>query len=88
MVEQAVLDRIVQQQAVLLVGEKEEERILPAEALPPDCKPGDWLLLQTEAGGKVTIRVNTEATEQAAQRISEKLNRLKQRGRALTNEDP
>jgi len=86
MVEQAVLDRIVQQQAVLLVGETEEERIISASDLPPDCKPGDWLWLETQDGGKKTIRINTEATEQAAQRIAEKLDRLKQRGRTLTND--
>jgi hypothetical protein len=81
--EQAVLDRIVGQQAVLLVGKDEAERIIPASELPPDCKVGAWLLLTTDEAGKLTIRVDTEATAQAAQRIADKMNKLKQRGRAL-----
>jgi hypothetical protein len=86
MIEQAVLDRIVEQQAVLLVGENEVERVVPVSVLPRDCKPGCWLRLESDKDGKLTIQIDTEATEQAARRIAEKVNRLKQRGRALTQD--
>lgn len=86
MTEQAVLDRIVDQQAVLLVGENEVEKIVPATALPRDCKPGCWLRLESDQDGKWTIQLDTAATEQATRRIADKVNRLKQRGRALTQD--
>lgn len=85
MTETAVLDRIEEQQhAVLLVGPSEEERILPASKMPQGCKPGDWLILETDEKGQVTVQLDPEASERATKRIQDKLSRLKQRGRKLS----
>lgn len=88
MTEQAVLDRIVEKQAVLLVGDNELEKIVPASSLPPGCKPGSWLRLDSDHNGNLRIQIDIEATQQAARRIADKVNRLKQRGRGLTNNGP
>jgi len=88
MAKQTVLDRIVGQQAVLLVGENEVEKIVPVSNLPFGCKPGCWLRLESDQNGKLSIQIDTEATEQAALRIADKVNRLKQRGRGLTKNGP
>ncbi len=84
MTEQAVLDRIEDQQhAVLLVGATEEERVVPVGQLPPGCRPGDWLVIETDDRGRFAIQIDPQATEQAANRIRDKMKRLKGRGRKL-----
>lgn len=47
-VRHAVVDRIVEDLAVLLVGPDEREHHLPADQLPPGAGEGAWLLVTGE----------------------------------------
>jgi hypothetical protein len=80
--QQAVLDRIVDGAfAVLLVGEAEEERIVPVDRLPAGVAPGSRLQVRFEEDTLQWVEVNITETEQARDRIAEKLDRLRRRGR-------
>ena len=80
--QRAVLDRIEDGAfAVLLVGEDEEERIVPVDQLPAGVAPGSWLRVRFEGDTLQRAEVDTAGTEQAKARIAEKLERLRQRGR-------
>ncbi len=82
MEEQAVLDRVVDgEHAVLLVGPRERELIVPAAELPVETRPGSWLRVTTADDGRVTIVADAEATERATGRIRDKMERLRRRGR-------
>jgi Protein of unknown function (DUF3006) len=80
--ERAVLDRIVDGAfAVLLVGEAEEERIVPVDRLPPGATPGSRLQVRFEEDILRWAELDAGDTEQARNRIAEKLERLRRRGR-------
>ncbi len=82
--EKAVLDRIVDgAHAVLLVGEEEREHVVPAALLPAEVTPGTWLKVRFEEENLVEAAIDGEETRRARERISEKLNRLRARGRRL-----
>lgn len=80
--EVAVLDRIVDgEHAVLLVGDPpERELVAPAEALPAGARGGHWLEIELEDGDLVGAEIDHEATERAAERVREKLERLREEG--------
>lgn len=78
----AVIDRIVDgTHAVLLVGPDEVERIVPRRTLPADVREGTWLKVRFRGDCLVDAVIDTEATEAAAQRITAKMDLLRQRGR-------
>jgi hypothetical protein len=82
MEEHAVVDRIEDDtQAVLLVGDSETERVVPAEGLPEGAGPGTWLRVRFDGSELVHCEVDTEQTEGVRSRISQKLDRLRRRGR-------
>lgn len=82
--EKAILDRIVDGvHAVLLVGEEEREHVTPLAQLPSGVAPGTWLKLRIVDGSLVEAEIDEEETERARERIAEKLNRLRGRGRRL-----
>ncbi|MEX1028136.1 MAG: DUF3006 domain-containing protein [Candidatus Paceibacterota bacterium] len=82
MEEKAVIDRIEDgEQAVLLVGEDERERIVPVSSLPDDAKAGNWLKVRFDGDELVEAVVDLEETERVKERISDKMARLRQRGR-------
>ena len=82
MLEQAVVDRIVDgAHAVLLVGEGETERIVPAGLLPPGTREGMWLKVRFDGDDLVYAEIDAAATEAAKERIAEKLKQLRARGR-------
>ena len=84
MEQQAVLDRIVDRtHAVILVGPRETETVVPLGELPADACPGDWLVVVTDGDGKRSIRADPEATKAARQRIAGKMEQLRRRGRRL-----
>lgn len=76
----ARVDRIVEQSlAVLLVGEKEEEHIIPLSRIPAKIKEGDMLEVELQAGSIVKLSLLTsEEEEQNRARIAEKMQLLKQ----------
>lgn len=82
--EKAVIDRIVEKEhAVLLVGEDEREYIVSVGRLPKEAQPGHWVRVRFEGDELVEIAVDQEETERVQQRISEKMAKLRQRGRRL-----
>lgn len=82
--QKAVLDRIVDGlHAVLLVGEEEWEHVLPASQLPLEAKEGTWLRVRFVDGNLVEVQIDLEETGRARERLLEKLNRLRERGRRL-----
>lgn len=85
MLHKAVLDRIVDDtHAVLLIGDDEIERIIPASQLPTGTSPGSWLSVEIEDDNRISsIVVDSEETERAQARIADKMDRLRKRGRKL-----
>ena len=69
----ATIDRIEGTLAVLISREDESVRInLPVSLLPPGCREGDIVL--------ITIERDTEATMAAKDRVSDRIDKLKDRG--------
>lgn len=82
--QQAVVDRVVDgQHVVLLVGEHEVERIVARSLLPEGIKEGMWLKVVFDGDTLVWAVVDEEATAAAQQRVAAKLEQLRQRGRRL-----
>ena len=81
----AVLDRIVDGgHAVLLVGEPPElEVITPVAHLPENVRAGDWLRVTLRDGRVVSASIDHSATEHAQDRVRDKLEALRERGRRL-----
>ena len=65
----AVVDRIVGDVAVLLVGDKEVKVDFPKKLLPSGTKEGSWL--------KVSFELDPKAEKEQRSRIAGKLDRLK-----------
>ena len=74
--ERAVVDRIEEGMAVLLVGEDERELAVPLSDLPTGAKPGVWLRVAIEGGRLKQVQVDSETTRQRRARIQEKMDRL------------
>jgi hypothetical protein len=87
MEEKALLDRIEDDQlAVLLVGEREREFVVPAARLPAGASVGTWLRVRLEGDELLEATIDAVETERAAGRIRDKMDRLRQRGRHLRPE--
>ena len=80
--EKAVVDRIVDgHHAVLHVGAREAERVIPADQLPDGAKEGDWLQVRFEEEQLKEATIDREETENRRDRIAQKMRRLRKRGR-------
>jgi hypothetical protein len=80
--QRAVLDRIEDGEfAVLLVGDAQEERIVPLHQLPAGATPGTWFQVGLEGDSLQWLEIDARETDEARARIAEKLERLRQRGR-------
>jgi hypothetical protein len=75
--EQAVIDRIENGIAVVLIGEAERQVNVPREQLPKGAREGAWLKVEMAADQIVRIELDREATEAARKRIAEKLEKLR-----------
>lgn len=90
----AVIDRIVDgTHAVLLVGEEETELVMPVNNLPAGAREGTWLSLrQDPATGAWSCPDlgEDDARQEAAMRdrISDKMARLRRRGRRSAPPEP
>ena len=73
----AVVDRVVEGEAVLLVGDDETEVHVPTDRLPDGAGEGSWLAITVEAGAVVSMTLDAERTNAAGDRISQKLDRLR-----------
>ena len=74
--ERAVVDRIEEGMAVLLVGEDERELVVPLRDLPKGTEAGVWLRVLIEGGSLKQAQVDSETTRQRRARIQEKMDRL------------
>lgn len=79
--EKAVLDRITDGTAVLLVGEGERELTLPAAALPTGAREGDCFRLDTSCG--VSLVFDPAQTKGRRQALRARLDRLRRRSGSL-----
>jgi hypothetical protein len=74
---EAVVDRIVDGVAVLLV-DREEEHHIPADRLPDEVGAGSILLISVGSDGEVTIHgVDVKAEQQRRQAMDDRLERLR-----------
>ncbi|WP_081831646.1 DUF3006 domain-containing protein [Geomicrobium sp. JCM 19038] len=77
--ERAVLDRIEDGIAVLLVGKSEQEYHVKADELPEEATDGAVLDVQITNDQIVDIAINQEETANQKARISAKMNQLKKK---------
>lgn len=76
----AVIDRIEDGAwAVLLVGRKEEEKVIPVSQLPEGAGEGSWLKVRLMEDGVKDIIVDEEATTAAESRVESKMEMLRSR---------
>lgn len=74
--EKAVIDRIDEGIAVLLVGQSEEELHVPLNRLPPGVQAGDWLEVTIVNGQVKQAERDIEETCQRRGRIRANLDKL------------
>ena len=77
----AVLDRIEDGHAVLLVGEDELELICDAELVPDGVSGGDHVHVRLSDGVVESVTRDPDATDAASSRISDKMRALRARKR-------
>lgn len=78
----AVVDRIEDTQATLMVGEAGSEHIVSLTELPEGVAEGTWLRVSFEGDRLAKAEIDAEETARAASRIKQKMARLRRRGRA------
>ena len=74
----AVIDRFEGEYAVVLFGENEIKVDIPKILLPEDAKEGSWL--------NINFELDIEGEMKQRERIKNKLERLKRKGRGKNNE--
>lgn len=79
--EKAAVDRIEEGLAVLLVGEQEQEVVVPLVGLPAGVQAGDWLQVELQEGIVLRARQDPQETERRRQRMKAKLRDLLRRSK-------
>jgi len=74
----AVIDRFEGDYAIVLFGEDEIKVDIPKILLPEDAKEGSWL--------NINFELDIEGEMKQRERIKNKLERLKRKGRGKNNE--
>jgi hypothetical protein len=69
----AVIDRVEEDLAVLIVGEEEDKLVVLRASLPQEVKEGQWLQVELEDDRIISAVVDEEETARAKQRIADKL---------------
>ena len=80
MTERAVIDRVEDGLAVLLVGSDEKEVVAHLRDLPEGSGPGVWLRVILDGERLTHAEVDNETTRVRKSRIQQTLNRLLGRG--------
>ena len=73
----AVVDRLEEDKAVLLVGDNEEQLVVERALLPATTQEGHWLRVEIRDGGLVQAEIDEEETHRARARIAGKLEELR-----------
>ena len=75
----AVVDRITEGSAVLLVGDEEAEATVPAGELPDGAREGAWLRVRRGSGGTITVvEIDHEGTARQRSAMQGRLDKLQQ----------
>jgi hypothetical protein len=77
-VQRAVIDRIVGDSAVLLIGDREEERSVPVADLPEGANEGSHVEVRVSARRVEVLRVDEAGTDEKRAEMKDRLSRLKQ----------
>jgi hypothetical protein len=75
----AVIDRIVDETAVLLVGDSESERHVPVSALPEGAGDGTWLVVDPDSEPVTIHQIDVELTSFRAQDLERRLQQIRRR---------
>ncbi|MBU9721478.1 MULTISPECIES: DUF3006 domain-containing protein [Bacillaceae] len=79
----AVVDRIVDgKHVVLLIGDEEEEKVVPLNKFPDEIKEGTWLIIDFSDTNKDIIQkisIDQRETDTRKQRIKSKMELLRER---------
>ena len=73
----AVIDRFEGKYAVLILGEGERQLSVLRDALPRQAGEGSWLQVEIENESLISAVLDEAETDNAKQRIAEKLERLR-----------
>ncbi|WP_413378767.1 DUF3006 domain-containing protein [Alkalihalobacillus sp. 1P02AB] len=79
MKEKAVLDRIEDHYAVLLVGNSEEETTIEKSLLPPGSTEGTWFNIELSGKEILKITIDLKEAEEVQKRIRSKMAMLKRK---------
>ena len=79
--EKAVIDRIDEGLAVLLVGEEERELVAPLAKLPKGAQAGDWLKVALVQGQIAAAELDVKGTARRRARIQAKMDQVFKRPR-------
>lgn len=82
----AVIDRMEDGKAVLLIGDEQVEKIIAAHLLPPNASAGTWLLITINEEQITDITIDHETTQAAKERIKQKQAKLLNRGSRFKRE--
>jgi hypothetical protein len=77
----AVVDRIVEGVAVLLVGDEETQFDVPVDELPSQVRQGSWLRVRLRGADVEVVDLDPEATERARESAEAQRDRLRRRSR-------
>lgn len=77
-IERGVVDRIVEELAVVLVGDDEVEHQLDVAELPPSAGEGTWLRVRRSGQGLVVVGKDEEGETGQRLKIEGRLSRLRQ----------
>ena len=77
MEQKAVVDRFEEDQAVLLLGDQEDQLVVARAQLPPGTREGHWLRVELLEGGLVRAEIDEAETGRMKARIATKLDRLR-----------
>lgn len=76
----AVIDRFEDEKtAVLLIEDESKEFYYPVSNLHQGLQAGDWIRIEIEGDLIVSIEIDMKETTERKKRISEKLNKLRNR---------
>lgn len=73
----AVIDRFEGAKAVILVGDEEEQLVVPRAKLPPGAQAGSWLSVEVRDDVLIEAEIDEQSTAAARARIKDKLARLR-----------
>jgi hypothetical protein len=80
-IEKAVIDRIEEGFAVLILENSEDKLIIPGSRLPAGAREGVWLQIGFSEDGEsqeiLAVELDPDKTEEVRRRIEDKLSRLR-----------